>query len=94
MKVARTLAAQQGRNAITDHIAAENPRAAASMDLLFSDAAARLGEFPMIGHAGAIHGTRVFIPHESYRIVYEVDVDTVWVLALVHTSRQWSHVSA
>lgn len=94
MKVVWTAAAQQDRNAITDHIATENPRAAAPMDQLFSDAAARLGDFPMLGHAGAIQGTREFIPHESYRIVYEVDADTVWVLALVHTSRQWPPVSA
>lgn len=94
MRVTWTLAAQEDRNAITDHIAIENPRAAASMDQVFSDAAARLGDFPMLGHAGAIRGTREFIPHESYRIVYEVDTDTVWVLAVVHTSRQWPPVSA
>lgn len=94
MRVTWTLAAQEDRNAITDYIAIENPRAAASMDQVFSDAAARLGDFPMLGHAGAIQGTREFIPHESYRIVYEVDTDTVWVLALVHTSRQWPPVSA
>lgn len=94
MKVTWTVAAQDDRNAIADHIAAENPRAAASMDQLFSDAAARLGDFPMIGYAGAIQGTREFIPHESYRIVYEVDSDMVWVLALVHTSRRWPPVSA
>ena len=34
-------------------------------------------------------GTRELIPHRSYRIVYEVGPETVWVLALVHTSRQW-----
>lgn len=93
MKVTWTVAAQQDRNVIAKHIATENPRAAASMDQLFSDAAAKLGNFPMIGHAGTIRGTREFIPHESYRMVYEVDVDTVWVLALVHTSRQWPPVS-
>jgi hypothetical protein len=31
-------------------------------------------------------------PHESYRLVYEIDRDAVWVLALLHTSRQWPPV--
>ncbi len=61
------------------------------MDLLFSEAAAKLAEFPMLGHVGKILGTRELIPHESYRLVYEIAINenTVWVLALVHTARQW-----
>jgi toxin ParE1/3/4 len=62
------------------------------MDQLFSDAAARLAEHPMIGRPGKIPGTRELIPHESYRLVYEVDEETVWILALVHTARQWPPV--
>lgn len=56
-----------------------------------SDAAAKLADFPMLGHAGKILGTRELIPHESYRLVYEIEADgtTLWVLALVHTARQW-----
>jgi len=29
------------------------------------------------------------IPHESYRLVYEIDGDVVWILTLVHTARRW-----
>jgi toxin ParE1/3/4 len=43
----------------------------------------------MLGHIGRVPGTRELIPHESYRLVYEVEADTVWILALVHTARQW-----
>jgi mRNA-degrading endonuclease RelE of RelBE toxin-antitoxin system len=25
----------------------------------------------------------------SYRLVYEIDGDTIWILTLVHTKRQW-----
>ncbi|WP_156500135.1 type II toxin-antitoxin system RelE/ParE family toxin [Ectothiorhodospira sp. BSL-9] len=32
---------------------------------------------------------RALIPYESYRLVYEIDDETVWVLALVHTARRW-----
>lgn len=29
------------------------------------------------------------LSHAAYRLVYEIDGATVWVLALVHTARQW-----
>lgn len=94
MKVLWTLEAEQDRDDIWDHIAADNPSAATRMDLLFSEAAAKLAAFPMFGHVGTILGTRALIAHERYRLVYEIAIDenTVWVLALVHTARQWPPV--
>ncbi len=83
--------AELDRDDIWEIIAADNPLAAARMDQLFTEAAAKLADFPLLGHAGKILGTRELIPHESYRLVYEtaIDENTVWVLALVHTARQW-----
>lgn len=89
MKVVWTPEALQDRLAIWDYIVAENPRAAVRMDTLFSECAARLSQHPRMGHAGLIPATFELIPHESYRLVYELDGETVWVLALVHTSRMW-----
>jgi toxin ParE1/3/4 len=89
VKVAWTPEAEQDRADILDYIAADNPQAAVRMDELFSETADRLGNFPMLGHIGRVPGTRELIPHESYRLVYEVEADTVWILALVHTARQW-----
>ncbi|AXD16987.1 hypothetical protein IB695_04809 [Escherichia coli] len=42
--------------------------------------------------AGKIPGTRELIPHESYRLVYQIDGETVWILTLVHTARLWPPV--
>ena len=89
MTVRWTPAAVQDRVDIFDHIASGSLRAAARMDQLFSDAAASLSEFPLRGRTGAVAGTRELIPHESYRLVYEVEADTVWIMALVHTARLW-----
>jgi addiction module RelE/StbE family toxin len=80
--------AEQDRADIWDYIAADNPGAAVRMDELFSDAAARLTAHPKMGTTSKIPGARELIPHESYRLVYEIDAGTVWVLALVHTARQ------
>ena len=59
------------------------------MDELFSKSAMSLANQPMLGHTGKIHGTRELIPHENYRLVYEVVDQTVWILALVHVARIW-----
>jgi len=81
--------AEQDRDDVWEYISNDNPQAAARMDELFSDAAAKLADYPLMGRAGQISGTRELIPHESYRLVYEVQGETVWVLALVSTARQW-----
>jgi toxin ParE1/3/4 len=92
VKVRWARAASQDRAVIFDWIAAENHAAAVGLDKLFSDAAARLKTFPRLGHPGRIPGTREIIPHQSYRLVYAVQGETVWILALVHTARIWPPV--
>lgn len=89
MKVRWTATARLDRLDIMDHIAGESPRAALRMDKLFSEAAAALAEFPLRGRPGLVPGTREVFPHETYRLVYEVEDDTVWILTLLHTARQW-----
>ncbi|NRR29310.1 type II toxin-antitoxin system RelE/ParE family toxin [Oxalobacteraceae bacterium] len=72
MKVIWTPEALQDRTDVWDFIAADKPQAAARMDKLFSDAAAWLADHPKLGRPGTIQGTRELIPHESYRLVYEI----------------------
>jgi addiction module RelE/StbE family toxin len=89
VRVVWTPEAEQDRNNIWDYIAANDPAAAVRMDALFSEAVARLARHPKMGRPGSIPGTREIIPHEHYRLVYEIERETLWVLALVHTARQW-----
>lgn len=87
MRVYWASAAEQDRADILDHIGQDNPLAAIRMDDLFAGAAGRLADHPHLGRSGQIPGTRELIPHESYRLVYEVQSDSVWILAVVHTAR-------
>ena len=89
MKVIWTPEAEQDRTDVTDHISADDPHAAVRMDELFGNAAQRLAHFPLSARTGKIPGTRELIPHENYRLVYEIRGETVWILAIVHTARQW-----
>ena len=92
MKVIWSPEAVQDRLAIWEYLVAENPQAAIDMDERFGVAAGRLATHPMIGHSGKIQGTRELNPHESYRLVYEIQGEQVWILALVHTARLWPPV--
>ena len=92
MNIIWTPEAERDRADILDFIADDNLKAAARMDELFGIAAARLGKHPHLGRPGLIHGTRELIPHENYRMVYEIRDEVVWILSLVHTSRQWPPV--
>lgn len=89
MRICWAAAAEQDRAEILEFIARDNPQAAIDMDERFADAVAHLAHHPHLGRTGLVPGTRELIPHESYRLVYEVQGDTVWILALVHTARMW-----
>lgn len=92
MNVVWTPEARQDRAAIWYYLVSRNPGAAVRIDQLFSEAVARLADFPMLGHPGEIAGTREFTPHRSYRLVYEIVDDTVFILVLIHAAREWPPV--
>jgi len=94
MKIIWAPEARQDRFDVWDYIAADSTDAAVRMDKLFSDAVAKLADFPELGQPGKVAGTRELIPHESYRLVYEIEQETVWILALMHTARQWPPAKA
>ena len=89
MKLRWTPEAIQDRADVMAYIAEDSPQAAIRMDQLFSEAAARLVKFPHSGRPGIVPGARELLPHRSYRLIYEVAGDTVWVLALIHAARRW-----
>jgi len=84
--------AERDRDYIWEYLAARNPEAALNMDELFSHAVQRLSLFPEYGKVGRIPGTREIFPHKSYRLVYEIMDNVLWILAIAHTSRQWPPV--
>lgn len=89
MRVVWTPQAELDRLSIFQFIAADNPKAAVSIDVLFSRMTSRLAKLPHLGRPGIIAGTREAIPHPHDRLVDEIEADRIWILALVHTARRW-----
>ena len=48
---------------------------------------------PLLGRPGRVTGTREFVVSPRYILVYEVTADTLIVLAVLHTSRQWPPIA-
>lgn len=89
MKIQWTPEARQDRAEIWDYLFERDENAAARIDDLISEAVAQLVDFPMLGHQGEVTGTRELTPHSSYRLIYEIQGDIVWILTVIHTKRQW-----
>lgn len=89
MKLKWTDPAIADRMAIYDYLASKNPTAAAEIDALISAAASQLSRNPSSGKVGRVSGTRGWVIHYSYLLIYEVKNDLLIILAVVHSRRQW-----
>ena len=89
MKLVWTSRAKRDLAEIAAYIWADNPAAARKIRSRVETVAAYLKSQPFAGREGAIAGTRESIPHPSYRIVYQVTDEAVFILRVVHTARQW-----
>ena len=75
---------------IHDYIAQDNPAAATRVRATIRYAVAALSEHPYLGRAGRVEGTgELIIGSFPYIVAYRVAEETVRVLAVIHTSRQW-----
>jgi addiction module RelE/StbE family toxin len=92
LRVRWSTEAKRDRREIISHIWADNAPAAKRMNALFVAVAERLKTFPELGRPGVFPDTREVIPHPNYRLVYEIKGETVTILALFHTARQWPPV--
>ncbi|HGM5550745.1 TPA: type II toxin-antitoxin system RelE/ParE family toxin [Pseudomonas putida] len=89
MKIIWTKNAVQDREKIWDYLHTVNPKAALEMDRRFTEAVSRISQYLEVGPVGVIAGTREIIPHPSYRLVYQMDREVVWIMAIVHTAQMW-----
>ena len=90
MKLVWAPLAIEDREAIFDYIEDDNPRAAVELDELFEQKAALLAKQPkIVGRTGRLTGTREFVAHRHYVLIYDVQPQRVRILRVLHTSLLW-----
>ncbi|MEQ1941105.1 type II toxin-antitoxin system RelE/ParE family toxin [Mesorhizobium sp. VNQ89] len=87
-----TTRAKNDLREILSYVWVDNPAASRKLRSRIETSVKHLGAHPFSGRPGAIVGTREAVPHPSYRLVYQVTDDSVFILRIVHTSRQWPPV--
>jgi toxin ParE1/3/4 len=90
LKVSFTPQAREDLTAIRDWIAEDNARAADRVIARIVQTAMMFGQFPMLGRAGLVAGTREFsVVGLPYVIVYTIASENVDVLTVLHTRRKY-----
>jgi toxin ParE1/3/4 len=75
--------------AITEYIADRNPAAAIKLNYRLQEDAELLGELPALFRRGPVPGTRQFVSHPNYILIYRVTTVAVEVLNVVHSRQQY-----
>ena len=90
MRVRWLRAALANLNAEAEYIARENPKAAGEMVDTITAAVDNLAEFPAMGRAGRVPGTReLIVAGTPYIIPYRVREGRVEILRVFHAARKW-----
>lgn len=73
-----------------DYIARENPAAAREIASHIVGASERIIQFPEVGRAGRVNGTReASVPGTQYLIVYRLKKNAVHFLRVLHGRQEW-----
>jgi addiction module RelE/StbE family toxin len=75
--------------AIVDYVADDNPDAAQRLKDEIEIKASKLLTRPKLYRLGRIVGTREMVVRTNYVVIYAEDDDTVTILRVLHTARQW-----
>ena len=76
--------------AIVAFIAKDDPATAnALLNQIVGSAETVLSENPMAGRSGRIEGTREWVAHKGYVVVYRVEQEQVQIITVRHTSPRW-----
>jgi toxin ParE1/3/4 len=75
--------------AIATYIGERNPQAARALSERLLAAADLLGSRPVLYRVGPVAGTRQFVSHPNYSLVYRITVDAVEILNVVHARQRY-----
>jgi toxin ParE1/3/4 len=89
MRLRVTPQAHRHLEAIAEYLNERSPSAARGVGQRIRETFQLLADFPMIGHGGALQGTReLVVPGLPYIIVHRVEAETVIVLGVYHGAQR------
>ncbi|MFC0268516.1 type II toxin-antitoxin system RelE/ParE family toxin [Kushneria aurantia] len=74
---------------IQSWIEQSNPRAAETLRAAIASGVGRLSQAPHAFPQGRVVGTREYVVHPNYILIYSIDATVVTVLRLLHARRQY-----
>ena len=74
---------------IIDYIEQRNPSAAQSLLAAIVQSAENLPLMPYLFRPGRVAGTRELVVHPNYIVVYQVGIDTIDILRILHSRQQY-----
>lgn len=74
---------------IVDFVTERNAAAAERLRSMIEAAAERVAAHPYSCRAGRISGTRECVVHPNYILIYEVHLDAVEIMSVVHSRREY-----
>lgn len=90
MKILWSPQARRDLRDIYLHMLADNPAAARALHTRIRDTVLLLADTPQIGRPGRVPGTReMVVSGTRYIVPYRITSDTLQVLRVYHTARQW-----
>ena len=90
MEIIVSPAARDDIHAAYNHYAERNPDIGGRVVRSLYDAMRGLAQFPLLGRAGVVPGTRErILTRYPYKIVYEVHGDVIEIDRVLHTAQQW-----
>ena len=89
MELRWTRKALENLNQIAAYIAQDNPVRASSFIGEIKDKTSLLLTFPALGRPGRVPGTRELVVHPNYIVVYQVGIDTIDILRILHSRQQY-----
>jgi len=89
MRLEWKYSARADRKRIHAYVAQHNPIATVTLTRSLSEKALWLLQHPHLGYPGRLAGTREWVVHPHYILVYELTPDTVHILRVLHTAQRW-----
>ena len=71
------------------YISQRNPLAATKLRQTIIDAAEKLPLFPYLFRAGRLSGTREYVVHPNYIMVYRVTARSIDIISVLHAKQQY-----